>query len=144
MRKLIESIEAAQFSEERREALPGDGSYLDTFIDLYSDDEELIRKAIKMGGSDPKKSSAALLKLTGEAEFADMLKASMHMDRFIKVYPEAEELAREAWKATNGNLSAMSDYMDDHAHEHNGPDQDVTDALDWFSLHSLYLPSQMK
>ena len=128
--------------EPRREALPGDGSYLDTFIDLYSDDEEMIRKAIKMGGGNWKKSAAALLKLApGETEFADMLKSAMYMDTFIKTYPEAEDLAREAWQETNGELSAMADYMDDHAHEHNGPDQDVTDALDWFSTFSLELPS---
>lgn len=155
MRKLIESIEAAQVSEERREALPGDGSFVATFIDLYGEDggEEMIRKAIKMGGGDPEKSSSALYKLTsqenksggtayGDTDFADGLKAYMMMDTFIKHFPEAEALAREAWKATDGDLSAMADYMDDHADEHNGPDTDVSTALDWWESQFVSLPKR--
>ena len=125
MRRLIESIEAAQV-EERREALPGDGSFVATFIDLYGEDggEELIRKAIKMGGGDPEKSSSALYDLTskenksggtayGDTDFADMLKAYMVMDQFVATYPDAKDIAKQAWKNTGGDLSQMGDEMYD-------------------------------
>lgn len=135
MRKLIESIEAAQV-EERREALPGDGSFVATFIDLYGEDggEELIRKAIKMGGGDPEKSSMALYDLTtkngqGDTDLADLLKAYMVMDKFVAEYPDAKDIAKQAWKNTGGDLSQMGDEMYDLTTKNGYGDTDLASAF---------------
>lgn len=146
MRRLIESIEAAQVSEERREALPGDGSFVSTFIDFYGDDdpmdtgvstEELIRKAIKMGGGDPEKSSMALYDLTrkesggsyGDTDLSDGLKAYMVMDKFVAAYPDAKDIAKKAWKNTGGNLSHMGDEMYDLTTKNGHGDTDLVSAF---------------
>ena len=136
MRRLIESMEAAQFSEDRREALPGDGSFVATFIDLYGEDggEELIRKAIKMGGGDPKKSSMALYDLTtkngqGDTDLADLLKAYMVMDKFVAVYPDAKDIAKQAWKNTGGDLRNMADEMYDLTTKNGQGDTDLASAF---------------
>ena len=135
MRRLIESIEAAQV-EERREALPGDGSFVATFIDLYGEDggEELIRKAIKMGGGDPEKSSMALYDLTtkngqGDTDLADLLKAYMVMDKFVAEYPDAKDIAKQAWKNTGGDLSQMGDEMYDLTTKNGYGDTDLASAF---------------
>jgi hypothetical protein len=136
MRRIIESMESAQFSEDRREALPGDGSFVATFIDLYGEDggEELIRKAIKMGGGDPKKSSMALYDLTtkngqGDTDLADLLKAYMVMDKFVAVYPDAKDIAKQAWKNTGGDLRNMADEMYDLTTKNGQGDTDLASAF---------------
>ena len=149
MRRLIESIEAAQVSEERREALPGDGSFVATFIDFYNDEDsddtgvttdELVRKAMKMGGGDPEKSSNALYKLTsqehpgggtayGDTDLADGLKAAMVMDKFVAAYPDAKDIAKQAWKNTGGNLSHMGDEMYDLTTKNGHGDTDLASAF---------------
>ena len=146
MRRLIESMEAAQVTTEkyRPRRYEGDpNGYLKSFIEMYDGDDpmdsgvttdELIRKAIKMGGGDPKKSSMALYDLTtkngqGDTDLADLLKAYMVMDKFVAVYPDAKDIAKQAWKNTGGDLRNMADEMYDLTTKNGQGDTDLASAF---------------
>lgn len=126
MRKLIESIEAAQTTTENWERRgKGDpNGYLSAFIELFGEDggEELINKAVEMGGYNPKKSSDALYKLTseempdggtkyGDTDLADGLKHYMIMDKLTQAFPEKEDELYQAWEDSGGDVQHVADVM---------------------------------
>ncbi len=132
MRKLIESIETAQVSE----AMPGNGSFVATFIDHYAGEggDDLIRKAVKMGGGDPEKSASALYNLTtkngyGDTDLSDGLKAHMVMDKFVAEYPDAKKIVRRAWEKTGGDVNQMSDAIYDLTTKNGYGDTDLASAF---------------
>ena len=133
MRRLIESMEAAQVTTEREQRrYEGDpNGYLKSFIEMYDGEDpmdngvttdELIRKAVKMGGGDPAKSGWALYDLTseegtgsgtkyGDSDLSDMLKSSMIMDKLTVAFPDKADELYKAWRDSNGSLQAVEDEM---------------------------------
>lgn len=131
MRKLIESIEAAQITTEERRGKGDPNGYLKAFIEIYGDEdpmgngvstEELIDKAVEMGGGNPKKSSDALYKLTsqenksggtayGDTDLSDGLKHYMIMDKLTAAFPEKDEELYQAWENSGGDVQHVADVM---------------------------------
>lgn len=148
MRKLIESMEAAQITTERRYQDDPNG-YLKSFIEMYDGDDpmdsgvttdELIRKAVKMGGGHPKKSAMALYDLTsqdntssgtkyGDTDLSDALQAHMIMDKFVAEYPDAKDVAYKAWENTGGSISQIGDELYDLTTKNGYGDTDLADAF---------------
>lgn len=134
MRRLIESMEAAQVTTEkyRPRRYEGDpNGYLKSFIEMYDGDDpmdsgvttdELIRKAVKMGGGDPAKSGWALYDLTsqdnttdgtkyGDSDLSDSLKSYMIMDKLTGMFPDKADELYKAWENSGGDLQAVEDAM---------------------------------
>lgn len=118
MRKLIESIEAAQITTEREQRrYEGDpNGYLKSFIEIYDEEDELINKAVKMGGGNPEKSSSALYDLTtkngyGDTDLADGLKHYMIMDKLTAAFPDKADELYNAWENSGGDANVVADAM---------------------------------
>jgi len=134
MRKLIESMEAAQEVTTEREQRRYEGDpngYLKSFIEMYDGEDpmdsgvttdELIRKAVKMGGGNPKKSAMALYDLTsedgtgsgtkyGDTDLSDGLKHYMIMDKLTAAFPEKADELYKAWENAGGDADVVAKDM---------------------------------
>ena len=124
MRKLIESIEAAQ-KEITLEKSRDSQEYVKKFIAQFDKNDpeeaetiEMIKKAYAMSNASPEKAGDALYDLTaaampdggtkyGDTDLADGLKNAMKMDQLLLLNPEAVRQIKKEYERAGGDFSKM-------------------------------------